>query len=145
MPPLLLVLIGIFIIGAAIGVYALAAPRRAHDLTQPSKVETPNLRFEPERATPVPESEWSSRAGSEFAGLSETARCELVFAVAALDDEPARRLLLAALDDPSEAVGLAAAHALASAGQIAEVQTYVSMHPGARADRVMETLTLLEQ
>ncbi len=133
---LLLALIVVFLIGAGIGIYALAAPRRLLPIVQPSAIE-PAIDIDQD-------AEWSLQAGSEFAGLSEAARCEMVFAIAALDDQPSRRLLVSALNDTSEAVVLAAAHALASAGQIAEVQAYAGAHPGPRADRVIETLALLE-
>ncbi len=138
MSALLLVLLAVFLIGAALGVYALAAPRRGH--TTAAATPVGDLAVEPPRA----DESWSEQAGREFSGLSETARCELVFAVAALDDAPARQLLLAALDDPCEAVTLAAAHALAKSGRICDVQTYASAHPGPRADRVLETVALLQ-
>ncbi|MEO6913183.1 MAG: hypothetical protein ABI182_04075 [Candidatus Baltobacteraceae bacterium] len=146
MSPLLLSLIVVFIIGAAIGIYALAAPRRAHGVDQAPRIEMPTRPFEDILADPVADAdrEWSSRAGSEFAGLSETARCELIFAIAALDDRPSHLLLVTALDDPSEAVALAAAHALANAGEMAQVRVHAAAHPGPRTDRVIETLALLE-
>ena len=58
----------------------------------------------------TPDAGWTSEAGEEFATLSEAARCDLIFAVADLQDECADGLLLHALDDPSEPVALAAAN-----------------------------------
>ncbi len=138
MSTLLLVLLAIFLVGAALGIYALAAPRRRHT----ASVET----AQPEIAAEKPlefDQTWSEQAGREFSGLSETARCELVFAVAALDDAPAHRLLLAALGDSSEAVATAAAHALARSGNLADVQAYASEHPGPRTERILQTIALL--
>lgn len=102
------------------------------------------------RAKPVPaprpagDDGWTATAGSELAGLSESDRCDLVFAVAALGDDASRALLERALGDSSEAVALAAAHALARRGGLASVEQYFTRHPGVRADRIAATLTLLE-
>ena len=136
MTPLLIFLLVVLVVGAAIGAYALLAPR---------KVEAP---------APVPEqrsveplrvsSAWTSEAGEEFGGLSEAARCDMVFAVADLEDERSRGLLVHALDDPSETVALAAGHALMNAGRADQVKAYAAQHPGTRAQTLMETLALLE-
>ena len=56
---------------------------------------------------------WTLDAGEEFSTLGEPERCDLVFALAAFGDERSRALLERALGDPSEAVCLAAARALA--------------------------------
>jgi len=87
---------------------------------------------------------WTNEAGAEFAGLSEASRCDLVFAVAALDDERSQKLLEHALNDPAEAVSLAAAHALAGHGRRALVDSFLASHPGARADRIAQALALLD-
>lgn len=131
-----IVLLAVFAAGAAIGVYALAAPRKA----PPEPVAVPAAPVAPlEIATG-----WTAEAGSEFAGLSESARCDMVFAVADLDDERSRGLLVHALEDPSDAVALAAGHALISSGRADEVKAYVSRTPADRAQRMMETLALLD-
>src|SRR5208283_4536560 len=61
--------------GILIGLYAWLAPRR---------VTSPKITRDgaPLQATTA----WTNGAGEEFAGLSEAARCDLVFAVAALED-----------------------------------------------------------
>ena len=131
-----IVLLAVFAVGAAIGVYALAAPRKA----PPEPVAVPVRPVAPlEVATG-----WTAEAGDEFAGLSESARCDMVFAVADLDDERSRGLLVHALEDPSDAVALAAGHALISSGRADEVRAYVSRTPAIRAQRMMETLALLD-
>ena len=81
--------------------------------------------------------------GHEFAGLNASARCDLIFAVAALEDERSRELLEQALDDPSEPVALAAAHALVSHGHRAHVDRYLAANPGARATNLAGMLALL--
>jgi hypothetical protein len=86
---------------------------------------------------------WTNEAGHEFAELSEAERCDLIFAVAALEDSTSHRLLERALDDPSEPVALAAASALARLGQRATVEHYLAARPGERATRIAQTLELL--
>ena len=119
--------------GILIGLYAWLAPRR---------VTSPKITRDgaPLQATTA----WTNGAGEEFAGLSEAARCDLVFAVAALEDERSQKLLEYALDDPAEPVSLAAAHALAGHGRQGLVDAYLSSHPGARADRIAQALALLD-
>ena len=68
---------------------------------------------------------WAQAAGDEFAALSDAERCDLIFALAALDDEDSRRLLVRALDDPSEAVALAAARGLARHGVSEPLERYL--------------------
>jgi len=92
----------------------------------------------------TPDAGWTSEAGEEFATLSESARCDLIFAVADLQDERADGLLLHALDDPSEPVALAAAHVLERRGAADRVREHVNRYPGKRARRIAETLALLE-
>lgn len=79
----------------------------------------------------------------EFGKLSNAQRCEFVFAVATLDDPSSLRLLELALDDPCEAVALAAAHALTTAGRTAPLERFLSEHPGGRAESITASLELL--
>jgi hypothetical protein len=123
----------VFIAGVVIGGYALLAPRAVQ------RVEQPLPPLDPWKPT----SEWTTEAGAEFAGLAESARCDLIFAVSGLQDERSQRLLVHALDDPSDAVALAAAHALARRGDSAAVDDYVVRHPGERSERLARTLELL--
>jgi len=124
----------IFAIGIAVGIYALRAPRPA--VSEPPVQPPP----EPWSAT----TDWTTQAGEEFAGLSESARCDLIFAVCDLSDERSEQLLRHALDDPSDAVALAAAHVLARRGCAGAVNEYAQHHPGERAERIVQTLALLE-
>lgn len=127
------VLLVILVAGILLGAYALLAPRRiAAERRKPAGVTL--------QAT----TDWTHEAGDEFAGLSESARCDLVFAVAALEDDRSQRLLEHALNDPAEAVALAAAHALASTGRAGIVTSFLAGHPGPRADRLSDTLALLD-
>ncbi len=87
--------------------------------------------------------DWTKEAGAEFGGLNEGARCDLIFAVTDLNDERSHQLLVHALDDPSDAVALAAAHALEKRGSTDTVTDYVREHPGERAQRIQQTLALL--
>lgn len=134
----LLILLGL--IGAALGLYAFMAPKKAPVLVSP--VAPP-----PDRTgegDPVDDDVfWTNEAGSEFSGLSESARCDLIFAVAALDDETSVRLLVHALDDPSHTVALAAAHALARSGRLDEVRAYARGHDGPRSEELLQLLGLL--
>jgi HEAT repeat protein len=93
--------------------------------------------------TPEPVAPWAQAAGDEFTDLSESQRCDLVFAVGALGDEASQRLLERALDDPSEAVALAAACELARAGRAGIVEAYLAVHPGERAQHIAHTVDLL--
>lgn len=85
---------------------------------------------------------WTLDAGEEFSTLGESERCDLVFALAAFDDERSRTTLEGALEDPSEAVCLAAARALAKLGRQDALARYFQAHPGERARRVAQTLEL---
>ena len=123
----------IILAGIAIGIYAYLAPRRVERVRAQRSDE-------PLKAT----TDWTNEAGDEFAGLSESARCDLVFAVGALDDERSQRLLEHALSDPAEAVSLAAAHVLISSGRRSTVETFLAQNPGRRADRIAQTLSLLD-
>jgi HEAT repeat protein len=124
----------VFLGGVAIGAYALLAPRA---VVKPEPAQAP---LEPWTAS----TDWTTEAGAEFAGLSESARCDLIFAVADLHDERSEHLLLHALDDPSDAVALAAAHALVRRGQAHSVDEYTKLHPGERSQRLAGTLEMLE-
>lgn len=128
-----LIVVAVILVGIGIAVVAWTAPRRA---------EKVRARREgmPHTATTA----WTSGAGNEFSGLSESARCDMVFAVAALDDERSHSLLAHALQDPAEAVSLAAAHALATTGRRGYVEAFLAEHPGARADRITQALSLLD-
>lgn len=124
----------VFAAGALIGAYALLAPRATVEVREPSAPLAPWK----------PSTGWTTQAGAEFAGLAESARCDLIFAVSGLGDERSQQLLVHALDDPSDAVALAAAHALARRGESTAVDEYVSRHPGERSERLARTLELLD-
>jgi hypothetical protein len=132
----LLVVAFIFAAGIIVGAYALLAPR--------VPVPVPAVPEQPPAPEPwTASTDWTTEAGAEFAGMPESARCDLIFAVSDLHDERSQRLLEHALDDPSDAVALAAAHALASRGSADTVQAYAQQHPGERAQRILDTLLLL--
>jgi hypothetical protein len=100
------------------------------------------------RAVPVtlsqqPSSPAPAWTGDEFAGLSEAARCDLVFALQELPGDERTSTLVGALDDPSETVALAAAKALTARGERAQVDRYFEERPGARSDRLRNDLSLL--
>jgi HEAT repeat protein len=116
----------------ALGIGLLFAKRRR---AAPAVVELP---------APPASHDWTAGAGSEFTNLPEAERCDLIFALAALDDAASKRLLERALDDPSEVVALAAARALAKLGQAAALDGYLAAHPNERARRISQTLELLE-
>ncbi len=131
------IVIGLLIVVAiavCVGAYAWLSPERK---TVEEPEPPPNEPWKPDTA-------WTAQAGDEFATLSEAARCDLVFAVADLHDERADGLLVHALDDPSEPVALAAAHVLERRGAADRVRAHVKRHPGARAERIEETLSLLQ-
>lgn len=86
-------------------------------------------------------SDWTAAAGADFAQLSEADRCDLVFAVAALEDPRSQRLLAEALDDASEVVALAAARAMERRGRSAALQRYLA-RPGERSRRIAAALSL---
>lgn len=86
---------------------------------------------------------WTDAAGQDFTGLSDSARCDMIFAIAALDDERGREVLERALADPSEAVALAAAHALTSRGAASIVDRYFGARPSERNARIVATVALL--
>lgn len=139
MSPVAVILIVVFVAGIALALYAWRAPRPAPVQQESEAAPAPP---QPERWTAT--TDWTTQAGEEFAGLSEAARCDLIFAVVDLDDERSQQMLLHALDDPSEAVVLAAAHALARRGQSDAIQQYAQQHPGERSERIVQTLALME-
>lgn len=133
MGPVAIALIAAFVIGAALGVYALFAPRR--------KAE--RERVEATRKELRVDTGFNEATQAEFGSLPEAARCDMIFAVSALDDERSAQLLEHALDDPSETVALAAARALKERGRSEAVDAYLARHPGERAERISHTLSLL--
>jgi hypothetical protein len=92
---------------------------------------------------PAETADWTRAAGEEFTDLSEAERCDLVFAFAALDDPASEALLERALEDPSEAVELAAARAFVNRGRDAVVERVLATHSRERAHRIKSTLELL--
>ena len=133
---LLGILIVAFIVGAALGAYAIFAPKKVAS-ADVSQAEPRELDDATEGAL------WAHEAASEFAALSEAARCDMIFAVAAIDDERSHRLLVHALDDASNTVALAAAHALARAGRLDDVHSSAQAHDGPRSEELMQLLSLL--
>ena len=133
MGPVAIALIAAFVIGAAIGIYALLAPRRK---AERESVEAPRKELQVDTA-------WNAQTEAEFGSLPEAARCDMIFAVSALDDDRSAQLLEHALDDPSETVALAAARALKERGRSDAVDDYLARHPGERAERIAHTLSLL--
>lgn len=99
------------------------------------------------KRTPVPavagDDEWTGAAAGELGGLTESERCDVVFAIGALDDETSQPLLERALGDSSEGVALAAAHALTRRGNGDSVARYLGAHPGERASRISAALAVL--
>ncbi len=79
---------------------------------------------------------------AQFDKLSEAERCDFIFAIATLDDRSTMRLLERALDDPCEAVALAAAHALVATGSTDTLQRFFAQR-GPRAERIAASLELL--
>jgi HEAT repeat protein len=107
-------------IGVALGAYAIFAPRRT------AAVEAPAHDPAPARPQQSP--------------LTEAQRVDTVFAMGSLDSDEATRRLTEALDDPSETVALAAAHALAASGRADALRAYFDAHPGDRAARLANTI-----
>lgn len=94
-------------------------------------------------AVSVERTSWTGRAGEGFENLSEAARCDMIFAIAELPGDDRTATLQQALDDPSEAVALAAANALTVRGDGAVVQSHLASRPGARSERIARDLSLL--
>ncbi|PZR59572.1 MAG: hypothetical protein DLM50_00225 [Candidatus Meridianibacter frigidus] len=114
-------LVVLFIVCVAAGVYALIA-RKASAAVVPVSVAA--------------ESE-------DFAALSEAQRCDVIFAMGDLEGERSRTLLIAALDDPSPTVALAAAHVLARNGCLKDLEGYARSHEGARTAELLQMVSLL--
>lgn len=132
---LVFIILGLVLLaGIAVGLYAWLAPRATEGDAPPAPAR------EPLQAS----TDWTTQAGAEFSGLTESARCDLIFAVSDLQDERSQQLLLHALNDPSDAVAVAAAHALARRGRAQAVNDYAQQHPGGRAEHIVQTLALLE-
>jgi hypothetical protein len=95
---------------------------------------------------PQPQSQasWAQAVGDEFRELSEAERCDLIFAVATLADGKSESLLVRALDDPSEAVALAAAHALVRHGGATSLERYLAARPGERANALRFLVEILD-
>ncbi len=134
MNTVVIILLAVVAVAVCVGAYAWFAP------TKEPVAEAMPPPIEPW----TPDAGWTAEAGEEFATLSEAARCDLVFAVADLQDERADGLLLHALDDPSEPVALAAAHVLERRGAADRVREHVNRYPGKRARWIAETLALLQ-
>lgn len=134
MSAFLWVLVALFVAGALLGCYAWLAPRKP-----PAERSA-----EPARPDLAVSDAWTAQAGEEFAGLTEPARCDLIFAVSDLRDERSAQMLVHALRDPADAVALAAAHALARRGRRDEIEAYVESAPAERAQSIVKTLALLQ-
>ena len=91
-----------------------------------------------------PQAAWTQTAGEEFAALSAAERCDLVFAVAALDDESSQHVLLRALADPSEAVALAAARSLSRKGHTASLERHLAECSQERARKLRLLVEILD-
>ena len=95
-------------------------------------------------ALPPPAENWLAPVGEDFAALSEAERCDLVFAVAALEDDKSEALLARALGDPSEGVALAAAHALARHGGLETLERHLAQCPSERARSLRLLVEILD-
>ena len=120
------------IVAVAVAIFAIVTILTLRASRRPAEVAAP------------PAAGWTHAAGEDFTDLPEPARCDMVFAMAALDDDASRAVLERALDDPSETVALAAAHALANRGQGVLLERHFAANPGERATRIAETLALLD-
>lgn len=133
MGPIAIALVVAFAIGALLGIYALLAPRRNAERA-PVEAARQDLRVD---------TAFNAGTQAEFDSLPEAARCDMIFAVSALDDDRSAQLLEHALNDPSETVALAAARALKERGASDTVDAYLARHPGERTERIAHTLSLL--
>jgi DNA-binding transcriptional LysR family regulator len=82
--------------------------------------------------------------GEDFAALSEAERCDLIFAVAVLEDDSSEALLARALGDPSEGVALAAAHALARRGGLEMLERHLTQCASERARSLRLLVEILD-
>jgi hypothetical protein len=93
----------------------------------------------------LPQQEAVSRVDTvddEFGPLSESERCDLIFAYAVLGDAHSLDVIEHALDDPSESVAIAAARALARRGQNEVLARYFGARPSDRSRRIAAALEL---
>ena len=116
---LVTVAIALLVAGVALAAYAFVRSRNA-------EAESP--------AVPVVAAE---------PALSESQRVDAVFAAGTLESETARAYLIAALDDPSEAVALAAASTFAGSGALPAVESWLRSHPGERSARLADAIATL--
>jgi hypothetical protein len=126
------------VVAIGLGAYGLWGSR-ARD---PVRIPASTTAVVPADETAAETQRWVEDADRSFADLSEAAKCDLVFAMGKLDNPRAEDLLARALHDPSEAVALAAAHALLSNGRAAVVASYEASNPD-RARRLLDTVALL--
>lgn len=95
-------------------------------------------------ALPPPPENWLAPVGEDFTALSEAERCDLIFAVAALEDDKSEALLAGALGDPSEGVALAAAHALARRGGLETLERHLAQCASERARSLRLLVEILD-
>jgi hypothetical protein len=95
-------------------------------------------------ALPAAPASWPAPVGEEFTALSEAERCDLIFAVAALEDDNAETLLARALQDPSEGVALAAAHALTRRGGLETLERHLTHCASERARSLRLLVEILD-
>ena len=130
-----LILLGVvFLTGLVFGAYVLYGSKSAAPVEAAARPAPAELKHD---------DTWTLQAGEEFAGLTESARCDLVFAAGDLDDERSREMLAHALSDTSDAVALAAAHALERRGDTETIAAFTQAHPGTRAQQILDTLALM--
>lgn len=130
--------IGIVAVLVVAGLVVLVSALRRPRAAVPSAPQAPEETLRPAS------DDWTREAAGEFAGLSEAARCDLVFAMSALDDARSANLLRHALNDPSTAVSCAAAHALVRRGERAPLDAYLAACAPERASELRATIALLE-
>lgn len=95
-------------------------------------------------ALPPAAENWLAPVGEDFTALSEAERCDLIFAVAALEDDKSEALLARALGDPSEGVALAAAHALARRGGLETLERHLARCASERAQSLRLLVEVLD-
>jgi hypothetical protein len=94
-------------------------------------------------AAPGP-ANWLAPVGADSGTLSEAQRCDLIFAVATLEDDASEALLAHALEDPSEAVALAAAHALTRRRGLETLERHLGQCASERARALRLLVEILE-
>jgi len=95
-------------------------------------------------ALPPPAATWVTPVGEDFGTLSEAERCDLIFAIAALEDDTSEALLARALGDASEGVALAAAHALARRGGVETLERHLTHCASERARSLRLLVEILD-